>query len=83
MAKTRTRRDRLSIDILPNEHKKIKIYAALQGKTIREYILESLREHLHYDIAEKGLSIMSDHLYRDDVLKELWDNKKDAVYDKL
>ena len=34
-----TERDRLSIDVLPEEHRQIKVYAALHGMTIREYVL--------------------------------------------
>ena len=45
MSKKSYIRNRLSIDIDPEEHQKIKIFAILQGKTIREYVLESIRKH--------------------------------------
>ncbi|MBU1147040.1 MAG: hypothetical protein KKD11_01695 [Candidatus Omnitrophica bacterium] len=76
-------RDRLSIDVFPEEHKKIKAYAALHGQTIREYVLECVHKRLKIE-AEKGeLSGLAMHLDKDPVLRELWDNKKDSEYDKL
>jgi len=83
MVKIEAKRDRLSIDVLPEEHRQIKTYAALNGKTIREYVLESVRERLHRQQEKRELSVLSMHLDKDSVLKELWDNEKDAAYDKL
>lgn len=81
MAKIEAKRDRLSIDVLPEEHKQIKAYAALHGQTIREYVLESVRERLHRQEEKRELSTLTMHLDQDPVLKELWDNEKDAAYD--
>lgn len=84
LKKTHIRRNRLSIDLLPEEHRQIKIYAAMYGKTIREYILEILQERLRAETAEnKELLRLTMHLDQDPVLKELWDNQKDAEYDRL
>lgn len=83
MVKTNVERDRLSIDVLREEHRRIKAYAALHGETIREYVLKSLRERLHRENEKKELSTLTMHLEQDPVLKELWDNEKDARYDKL
>jgi uncharacterized protein (DUF1778 family) len=52
-------RNRLSIDIDPEEHQKIKVFAVLQGKTIREYVLESIRERLDRESEEKQLLAMT------------------------
>jgi len=81
MAKRDMKRNRLSIDVLPEEHRQIKAYAALNGKTIREYVLESVRERLRRQQEKRELSVLTMHLDRDPVLKELWDNEKDAAYD--
>ncbi|OIO75569.1 MAG: hypothetical protein AUJ85_02720 [Elusimicrobia bacterium CG1_02_37_114] len=83
MAKQQIERERLSIDVLPTEHRQIKVYATLHGKTIRDYILESVRERLRQESEEKELSVLSTRLEKDPILKKLWDNKKDAAYDKL
>lgn len=68
-------RNRLSIDIDPEEHQKIKVFAVLQGKTIREYVLESIRERLDRESEEKQLLAMTTQI--NPVLKEVWNNKKD------
>ncbi|PIQ94179.1 MAG: hypothetical protein COV68_05985 [Nitrospirae bacterium CG11_big_fil_rev_8_21_14_0_20_41_14] len=83
MAKAKMTRERLSIDVLPEEHRRIKAYAALHGETIREYVVESVRERLRQEAEERGLSALTMNLNQDPVLKELWDNEKDAAYDKI
>ena len=40
------KRERLSIDVRPEEHRQIKALAALYGKTIREYVLECVRKRI-------------------------------------
>ena len=83
MAKAQMTRERLSIDVLPEEHRRIKAYAALHGETIREYVVESVRERLRQEAEERGLSALTMNLNQDPVLRELWDNEKDAAYDKI
>ena len=83
MAKVGMTRERLSIDVLPEEHKQIKVYAALHDETIREYVIESVRERLCREAGERELSALTIHLDQDPVLKKLWDNEKDAAYDKI
>jgi len=82
MAKVNIKRERMSIDMLPQEHRQIKVCAALHGETIRDYVLECIRERLQHESKKESL-VFSDHVDQDTVLKELWDNEKDAVYDKL
>lgn len=74
-------RNRLSIDIDPEEHQKIKVFAVLQGKTIREYVLESIRERIDRETEEKQLLAMTTQI--NPVLKEVWDNKKDDIYNEI
>ena len=83
MSKTDMPRERLSIDVLPEEHKRIKVYAALHGETIREYVVTSVRVRLRQEAEERELSTLTMNLNQDPVLKELWDNEKDAAYDKI
>ena len=83
MAKVSMIRERLSIDVLPEEHRQIKVYASLHGKTMREYIIESVLERLHREGEERELSSLTVHLDQDPVLKKLWNNEKDATYDKI
>ena len=81
MGKKSCIRNRLSIDIDPEEHQKIKIFAVLQGKTIREYVLESIRERLNRESEEKQLLAMTTQV--NPALKEVWNNKKDDIYNKI
>ena len=81
MKKSENGRDRLSIEVLPKEHREIKAYAALHGQSIREYVLESIREKLRHEAEDKDLLDMTTHI--GPALRELWDNEKDAEYDKL
>lgn len=83
MTKTHVARERLSIDVFPKEHRQIKAYAASHGKTIREYVLGCVRERLRKEAENKDLAALTANLDQDPVLKELWDNRKDAAYDKL
>jgi len=78
-----TERDRLSIDINPKEHRLIKMFATFHGETIREYVIECIRERLRRETEAKELQALTKDLGKDPVLRELWDNKKDAGYDKL
>ena len=75
------RKGRLSIDVLPEERRKIKAYAALHGETIREYVLTSVRERLKEETEQADLLAMT--LHPSKALKELWDNDKDVAYDKI
>ena len=77
------KRERLSIDVFPQEHRRIKAYAAFHGMTIRQYILESVQERLRQESEKKMLSDLSGHLDQDPVLRGLWNNEKDAEYDRL
>jgi hypothetical protein len=40
---------RISIDVSPDEHKKLKALAALQGKTMKDYLLEGKISPEHSD----------------------------------
>ncbi len=82
MLKT-SHKERLSIDVFPQQHRKIKIFAALQGKTIRQYVLECVLERVQQENEDKDLMNISSSLAQDSALKEVWDNNVDSAYDKL
>ncbi|MFH1847143.1 MAG: hypothetical protein ABH869_06270 [Candidatus Omnitrophota bacterium] len=75
------KRERMSIDVVPEEHKQIKIFAAIHGETIREYVMESVRERLKREREDTQLIAMATKINQS--LKEVWDNEKDAEYDKI
>ena len=83
MSRMTEKRERLSIDVLPNERRQIKAYAALNDKTIREYVLECVRERLKSEKQYSASNEFIDPLNEDPVLKKLWSNDRDKVYDNL
>lgn len=83
MTKKNSAMERLSIDVLPEEHRQIKAYAALYGKTIREYVLECVQKKLRKEAERKELSNISAYPDKDPILHSVWENKKDAEYDKI
>lgn len=78
---TKNAKERLSIDIPPEEHKLIKMCAARHGVSIRIYVLESVRKRISEE--EEARQIASMTADAGPVLKELWNNDRDAAYDRL
>ena len=81
MSKTETKRKRLSIDVLPDEQRMIKAYAALNGQSIREYVLETIQARLCEEREKNDILTMTTQI--NSLLREVWDNDKDAVYDEV
>lgn len=80
MVKT-AKRDRLTIDLSPEEHRKIKSYAAYQGKTLKEFVVESIRVKMALDSEQEDLNMIMTK--PTELMMEIWDNEMDAAYDKL
>jgi uncharacterized protein (DUF1778 family) len=80
MVKT-AKRDRLTIDLSPEEHRKIKAYAAYQGKTLKEFVVESIRIKMALDSEQEDLNMIMTK--PTELMMEIWDNDMDAAYDKL
>ena len=38
---------RMSIDVPPQDHKRIKIFAAAEGTTLREFVIECIHEKIY------------------------------------
>ena len=68
---------RLTIDLDPKMHRRLKMLAASEGITMRELCIEAIERRLRDDKA--------DYLTAEEapLLAELWDNEADAVYDDL
>lgn len=73
-------RERLSIDVTPEERRRLKAVAALSGKSIRDFVLESIREKIAREVEDRDLESMMNHPCS--ALEELWNNDQDAIYDK-
>ncbi|GAB1355372.1 MAG TPA: DUF1778 domain-containing protein [Candidatus Rifleibacterium sp.] len=73
-------RERLSIDVTPEERRRVKAVAALSGKSVKEFILESIREKIAREFEERDLVAMM--TYPCSALETLWNNDQDAIYDE-
>ena len=75
---------RLTLDLPVEVQRRLRLVAAHYGVSVLEYILQAVEERLAEDWQEmaeyEGLLALT---ARDDpVLAELWDNEKDAAYDR-
>jgi len=81
---TDAKRARLTLDLPVEVKRRLRLVAAHYGVSVLEYILQAVEERLAEDWQEmaeyEGLLALT---ARDDpVLAELWDNEKDAAYDR-
>jgi uncharacterized protein (DUF1778 family) len=78
-------RARLSIDVPHAARRRIHIAAAKRDQSIRDYVWEAVEARLNQDLADElsrgDLVALTERA--DPVLADLWDNPKDAAYDKL
>lgn len=79
------KRARLTLDVPVEVKRRLRLVAAHQDVSVREYVLETVEERLARDWLEmaeyEGLLTLT--AQADPVLAELWDNEKDAAYDRL
>ena len=85
MATTQEKRARLSIDLSVEARRHIRRAAAKRDLSIRQYVLEAVGERLKEDLGEEATreNLLALTAPADPVLAELWDNAKDAAYDRL
>lgn len=75
-------RPRVCVDVNPELRRRLRMAAARADVSLREYLLQAIEEKLAWDMKEReGLLALS--IESDPVLAELWDNEKDAAYDRL
>lgn len=77
------KRPRISVDVLPELRRRLRMAAAKRDLTIREYVLEAIEERLREDLGEEDEGVLTLTAKADPVLAELWDNPKDSEYDRL
>jgi hypothetical protein len=80
-----SKRTRLTVDLPVETKLRLRLIAARQDVSVRQYILDILEERLAQDwtvlVDQEGLLALNASV--DPVLAELWDNEKDAAYDQL
>ena len=77
------KRPRISVDVLPEIRRRLRLAAAKHDLTVRQYVLEAIEERLREDLGEEDEGMLALTGKADPVLAELWDNPKDSAYDRL
>jgi uncharacterized protein (DUF1778 family) len=75
-------RPRISVDVIPEVRRRLRVAAAKRDVTVRQYVLEALEERLREDLGDEA-ELTALTARADPVLAELWDNPRDAAYDRL
>lgn len=76
------RRPRISVDVMPEVRRRLRLAAAKRDVTVRQYVVEAIEERLREDVGEEA-ELTALTAETDQVLAELWDNPRDAAYDRL
>lgn len=77
------KRPRISLDVEPEIRRRFRLAAAKRDLTVRRYVLEAIEERLREDLGDDGDSVLTLTAQTDPVLAVLWDNRRDAAYDRL
>lgn len=51
--------------------------------SVRQYVVEAIEERLCEDLGDEGEGLLALNATADPLLAELWDNRRDAAYDRL
>ncbi len=51
--------------------------------SVRQYVVEAIEERLRDDLGDEGEWLLALHAKADPLLADLWDNRRDAAYDRL
>ena len=80
---TLPKRPRISIDVVPEVRRRLRLAAAKRDLTIRQYVLEAIEERLREDLGDESEGVLALTAQADPVLAELWDNPRDSEYDRI
>jgi len=76
-------RPRISIDVQPEIRRRLRLASAKRDLTIRQYVLEAIEDRLREDLGDGAEGMLALTATADPVLAEVWDNPRDAEYDRL
>jgi len=77
------KRPRISIDVQPEIRRRLRLASAKRDLTIRQYVLEAIEVRLREDLGDVAEGMLALTAKADPVLAEVWDNRRDAEYDRL
>lgn len=76
------KRPRISVDVIPDLRRRLRVAAARRDVSVQQYVVEAIEERLREDLGEEGEEAAL-NATTDPLLAELWDNRRDAEYDRL
>ena len=76
------KRPGISIDVLPEVRRRLRVAAARRDLTVQQYVLEAVEQRLREDLGDEGKRVLALTAKADPVVADLWDNPKDAAYDR-
>ena len=76
------KRPRISVDVIPEVRRRLRLAAAKRDVTVRQYVLDAIEERLREDLGDET-ELLALTAKADPVLAALWDNARDAAYDRL
>lgn len=76
------KRPRISIDVQPEVRRRLRLAAAKRDLSVGQYVLEAIEERLVQDLAAEADGLLALNAKTDPVLARLWDNARDARYDR-
>ena len=77
------KRPRISIDVQPEIRRRLRLASAKRDLTIRQYVLEAIEDRLREDLGDGAEGMLTLTAKADPVLAGVWDNRRDAEYDRL
>ena len=83
LIKREPKRPRISLDVAPAVRRRIRLAAAKRELSVRQYLLDAVRDRLREDLGDDGEELIALNAKADPLLASLWDNDKDAAYDRL
>jgi len=77
------KRPRISVDVAPDLRRRLRLAAAQRDLTVGQYVLQALEERLKKDLKHADKDLLALTAGADPVLARLWENDRDAEYDRL
>ena len=81
--KQTAKRPRISLDVDPGVRRLVRLAAAKRDVSVRQYVRDALEERLREDLGDDGKGLVALTAKADPVLAALWDNEREAAYDRL
>jgi hypothetical protein len=77
------RKSRVSVDLIPTVRRRLRAAATRRRVTVKQYVLGAIEDRLREDLGDEGEGLLALTAQADPVLAELWDNRRDAHYDRV